>query len=57
VWSAEADKEYGDISEKVEIIIAIKNCTCEEMVSLSGTAPQEDFSGVNSSVSRKIQNI
>jgi hypothetical protein len=53
--SAEADKEYGNISEKVEIIIAIKYCSCEEMVSLTGMAPREDSSGVNSSVSRKYK--
>jgi hypothetical protein len=49
-WSAGADKEYGDISGKVEVIIAIKYCSCEEMVSLRGTAPREDFSSVNSNV-------
>jgi hypothetical protein len=49
------DKEYGDISEKVEIITAIKYCSCEETVSLRGTSPREDFSGVNMSVSRKYK--
>jgi hypothetical protein len=55
-WSAEAHKEYGDISEKVEIIIAIKYCSCEEVVSLRRPTFREYFSGINSSFLRNPRN-